>query len=479
MSAPRLSAPVPKAGRTAGTTAAAKSKPVNPRTSAAVLKTRIAELEALEADRQRALKVEDALYRIADTASSIHEMAEFYPAMHAIVGELMNAKNFYIALYDEERQLLNFPYYVDSLDPDVPDPTLWEPFGTGDAAGITAYAVRGGKPLLLAEHDYRRLVESGAIQISGAQAEGESGWLGVPLRAEGRTLGIVVVQDYERRLSEDDKDLLVFVGQHIATALTRARAIEETRERNAELAVINEIGDALARQLDFQAVIDLVGNKVREIFAVDSMAVVLYDEATRQISFPYSLDEGVPSQSPPINLGEGLTSRVILSRKPLVFGTGQEADSAGAISWGTPTESWLGVPILAGEKVIGTINLESVNTNAFSESDVRLLSTIASSMGVALENARLFDETKRLLAETDQRAAELALVNEIGAALAKQLDFDAIIELVGERLRSLFTARSIFIALVDSDSTPFCIPGVRDRRGRSGSTVRRRRLMSA
>ena len=72
--------------------------------------------------------------------------------------------------------------------------------------------------------------------------------------------------------SEDDQDFLVFVGQHIATALTRASAIEETRERNAELAVINEIGDALARQLDFQAVIDMVGDKVREIFDVDTMA---------------------------------------------------------------------------------------------------------------------------------------------------------------------------------------------------------------
>ena len=59
-------------------------------------------------------------------------------------------------------------------------------------------------------------------------------------------------------------------------------------------------------------------------------------------------------------------------------------------------------------------------------------------MGVALENARLFDETKRLLAETDQRAAELAVINEIGAALAKQLDFQAIIELVGERIRTIF-----------------------------------------
>ena len=61
---------------------------------------------------------------------------------------------------------------------------------------------------------------------------------------------------------------------------------------------------------------------------------------------------------------------------------------------------------------------------------------MASSMGVALENARLFDETKRLLTETDQRAAELAVINEIGGALAQQLEFAAIIELVGERVRA-------------------------------------------
>ena len=101
---------------------------------------------------------------------------------------------------------------------------------------------------------------------------------------------------------------------------------------------------------------------------------------------------------------------------------------------GTPTESWLGVPILAGDRVIGVVALESLERDAYTEADERLLSTLASSMGVALENARLFDETKRLLAETDQRAAELAVINEIGTALAKQLDFEAIIELVGERV---------------------------------------------
>ena len=81
-------------------------------------------------------------------------------------------------------------------------------------------------------------------------------------------------------------------------------------------------------------------------------------------------------------------------------------------------------------------------------------------MGVALENARLFDETKRLLAETDQRAAELALVNEIGSALAKQLDFDAIVDVVGDRLMAIFAtqARDMFVALYDKASGIISFP---------------------
>ncbi len=116
----------------------------------------------------------------------------------------------------------------------------------------------------------------------------------MPLKTEGQTLGALVIQTYtaDARYSDDDRDLLAFVGQHIATALSRARAIEETRERNAELAVINEIGDALARQLDFQAIIELVGEKVREIFDVRTMAIALYDPATQEISTPFALDEG-------------------------------------------------------------------------------------------------------------------------------------------------------------------------------------------
>ena len=72
---------------------------------------------------------------------------------------------------------------------------------------------------------------------------------------------------------------------------------------------------------------------------------------------------------------------------------------------------------------------------------MRLLSTLADSMSVALENARLFAETKRLLEETEQRAAELAVINSVQQGMAAQLDFQGIIDLVGDKLREVFAQR--------------------------------------
>ena len=99
------------------------------------LKRRVHELEAQA-------QVDAALYRIAQAAGTVTDMQEFYAAMHGIVGELMDASNFYIALYDDDRQMINFPYFVDEVDLDIPDPNVWEPFGVGNARGTTAYLLR-------------------------------------------------------------------------------------------------------------------------------------------------------------------------------------------------------------------------------------------------------------------------------------------------------------------------------------------------
>ena len=427
-------------------------------TEVSALRARVAELEASaasleirEAEHERGEQIQRTLYRIAEAASAATDLAEFYRTIHAIVGELMTAENLYIALYDADRALINYPYYVDALDRDLPDPTAWEPFGEGHARGITAYALRLGQPLRIDTARFRELESSGEIEQLGVVTEAGT-WLGVPLAADGRILGLLVVQSYtaEHRYTDADLELLAFVGQHIGSALTRVRAIEETRQRNAELALVNEIGDALARQLDFDAIIELVGERIRTIFETSSLFIALHDPERDSFRFPYDLDEGERFYRGEIPRGRGLASVVLETERPVRSGTIEDAVAAGALLvGGTDMESWLGAPIPAGNRIIGVVGLERIERHGFSEADERLLATLATSMGVALENARLFDETKRLLSETDARAAELSVINEIGQALAEQLDFEAIIELVGRRVGEIFDVPSLHISRYD------------------------------
>ena len=399
-----------------------------------------------------------ALYRIAETASAAKDMPSFYAAIHEIVGELMYADNFYIALYDEERQRINYPFFVDEVDTELPDPHAWEVFGIGDAAGVTAHVLRTGRPTYIDSARYEQLLTSGEVQAAGDTSALQ--WLGTPLRSDGRTIGVLAVQNYraDRTLTPDDLDLLTFVGQHIGTALTRARAIEETRQRNAELALVNEVAAALSMQLDFDAIIELVGDRISAIFESDSVGISLHDPDTNILSFPYKFDRGVRIKIDSIELGAGLNSEVIKTRQPLRVSSNEEMEENHALTIprfegdDDPAESWLGVPVLVGERVLGVISIERVEAYAFDDADERLLSTLASGLGVALENARLFAETKRLLTEADERAAELSIVNSVQQGLAQNLDMQAMYDLVGDKIREIFDAQVVDIGIIDPEA---------------------------
>ena len=97
----------------------------------------------------------------------------------------------------------------------------------------------------------------------------------------------------------------------------------------------------------------------------------------------------------------------------------------------------------------GAISLQNIDRDdAFSDGDVRLLTTLASSLSVALENARLFDETQRLLTETNERAAELAIINSVQQGLAAKLDMQSMYDLVGDKIQEIFDAQVVDIGAV-------------------------------
>jgi PAS domain S-box-containing protein len=392
-------------------------------------------------------KIQSALYRIAELAGAAQDMQEFYAAVHAIVGELMYAENFFISLYDEERQLVNWPYYRDSIDLDLPDPNKWDAVGTGDARGVTAWMLRTGKPQLVPYERFVELLEQKEVELRGA-VTGQATWVGVPLHAEGKAVGALVVQSYtaKHRYSEQDRDLLAFVGQHVGGALSRARAIEETRQRNAELALINTVQSALAGELELQAIYDVVGDKIQEVFDAQVVDIGIFEEASGLIHFPYTIERGVRFPDEPIEL-IGFRKHAMETGEPLMIAESspEVAESYGNpfVLSGEPVRSALFVPLVVGSRATGVISLQNLDReHAFTDADQRLLTTLAGSLSVALENARLVHETR-------QRNAELALINSVQDALAGELELQAIYDVVGDKIQEIFDAQVVDIGILD------------------------------
>src|SRR5678815_3156368 len=218
--------------------------------------------------------------------------------------------------------------------------------------------------------------------------------------------------------------------------------LKETEQRTAELAVINSVQEGLARELDMKAIYELVGNKIRDVFDAQAVIIATFDHDTGREKFNYLIKKGERYYPEPRPYDKLRYQLIMTKQKILINNNVEKAfeDFGLKVVKGTDMpQSLLYVPLIVGNKVTSYVSLQNVDKeNAFSDSDVRLLETLANSMSVALENARLFDETNRLLKETEQRTAELAVINSVQDGLAKELDIQGIYELVGDRLCDLF-----------------------------------------
>src|SRR5436190_8217116 len=168
-------------------------------------------------ERRRAEQIQLATYRISEAAHAAGNLHDLFAAIHEIVGGLMSAKNFYIALYDPAAELLSFPYFVDEYDTDFPSKRMGK--------GLTEYVLRTGQALLATPELHQELEQRGEVELIGPPS---IDWLGVPLKAGDRTIGVLVAQTYMPgvRYGEREKHILQFVSTQIAMAIERKRAEE-------------------------------------------------------------------------------------------------------------------------------------------------------------------------------------------------------------------------------------------------------------
>jgi len=283
----------------------------------------------------------------------------------------------------------------------------------------------------------------------------------VPIFAAERMLGFISLEnmDRENAFGEADVRLLSTVAASMGVALENARLFDETQRllketerRSSELAVINSIQQGMAKDLNFQAIVDLVGDKLREMFGTGDIAIHWRDESTETVHHLYVYEHGdrLPERISPYK-PEAKINQALQTGRPVVMGDRAAMDAIGIkVVQGTDASlSCIFVPVMVGERLIAAISIESFEReHAFDDAQVHLLSTIAASMGVALENARL-------LAETQRSARESSALSDVGRDLSSTLDLATVMDRIAGHAKEMLAAGNSAIFLPDADGRTY------------------------
>lgn len=398
-------------------------------------------------------RLQRALYAIAEQASAAGtDLTPMYEALHVIVDTLMYAENFYIALYDAKRDGVWFPYFADSVDPEPPLDSA--AILTSDDApirvwsmanleqGPTWYLIREGRPLM------------GSLEAIGQQVKGPfraaGGYckdlLGVPLLNGTDVVGCIVVQSYDQLNQYDDRDkeLLIYVAQHIQITLERRRAHIELEHRVEErTAALRDANQVLQKEVHerqrserLQAALfriaELAGStdSIDEFYAAVHRVVgglldarnfyiaLLSDDGT-QLTFPYRKDQFDDGEAQLRDLGDGLTEYVLRQGTALLADVDEVerlCDAGYVTRHGAKSKCWLGVPLVCGESTVGALAVQSYSAeHNFTLRDQELLTFVSYHIANALERKRaaasLQDAFAQLEGRVKQRTHALAHVN--------------------------------------------------------------------
>lgn len=358
--------------------------------------------------------------------------------------QLVDTKSFFVALLNSESETLRFPIVsIGGKRIEYPERRL--------GSGLTDYVLRTRKPTLLNGDVTRQMQEMGIEFIAVGNTKPAVSWLGVPLVIGNTTLGAIVVQSTETPYlyTEQERDLLVAVASQTAIALQNAQLFQQTEAQKEDLAVLNEMAREISSLLSIEDVAQSVYKYAGRLMDVTDFFVSIYHPETEEMSFPAIYFDGQPSPIEKTTIGNGLTAKVLQDRQPLLLQDRVKERSAEMgleilmLGDDSIPECWLGVPLLLGQQVLGAIVVQSSKTpNMYNERHRDLLLAMAGQISIAIQNARLFNETQ-------QRAGELSVLNDIMRAVSAEIDPEKVFSVAYEKVHTLVKADAFIVALYD------------------------------
>jgi GAF domain-containing protein len=387
--------------------------------------------------RERAME-QEGLARIAALAVSTLELEPLLESVLREAAPLVEAESAALLLYDEDARALRASAVLYRGD-FLPEARQWRiPV---DAPGMEqSIFARGG-----AYYSNLGLGDPNLIPAYLPYMErlGVRNFCGVALRVRDQSIGELYFLNRPRGFGHNEVRLARAVAGYVANALANARLFEEARLRAEELAVLNELGQALTAQLDVQQVLEEAYRGASRLLDTTNFYIALYDLQTRMVHFPLEVEENQrrPYRSRPF--AGGLTEYIIRNRKPVLVEEDIPArlQEMGVELIGRTAQSWLGVPLMVGDQVLGVMAVQSYTTpRAYDRHDQDLLTAIASQVAIALQNARSYEEAQR-------RAERERLVRQIIERIQTAPDVDGVLQVAVRELGRALRVPRTFVQL--------------------------------
>ena len=313
-------------------------------------------------------------------------------------GLVMDVDNMYIALYDESTDVVRFGLaYVNGEKIDVENDERWLPRESG--RGKTEEIIRTGEPLFhqTGKESQEWYDEKGVDYVMDILGT----WIGVPIIAGDIVLGVIAAyhpyDDY--RYSYDDLEILEAIANQSAVALKNVELYDDIQRRQRSLIEISQAVNAEILNGE-TAILEIIREKAGLVMDVDNMYIALYDASTEVVRFGLSYVDGKridiehDERWQPRKAGKGKTEEIIRTREPLFHSTKEESkrwyDENGVEYVGGALPSWVGVPIMIGDVVLGVIaTYHPTKDYQYSGDDLKILISMANQAAVALGNARM------------------------------------------------------------------------------------------
>jgi len=377
-----------------------------------------------------------ALLKLNHLSQECHDLDTFYPEVHSTIASLMTAENFFIVLYDQTFDTLEFAYYIDEKDE--------KPFGIIDyqdyEGSFTNLVIESKQPLLLTPELEKQLFDNYKIKQFGARG---TDWLGVPLLQNGLVIGTITVQSYDEKIRYNDSDLnlLTFAAQHIVGAMVRLQ--DQQRLKNAVNARTKELmaqirereksellQESLYRiselatdiELDIDAFYSKVHNIIGQLINAKNFFIAKYEKESETLHFSYYEDENssdLARDFKPRKLSNRY-SELVLRRRETVLLTYQDMMTLHLEGETTRPQddihSWLGVPLVYSGQLLGVMVLQSYDhKTTYNQHDAELLNFVSNHVSAAIKRRELADFERRSheLLEQQVKLRTLALEDEI------------------------------------------------------------------